>query len=37
MDANETPETCAVRELKEETGYIGEVVKDRSFVSTARE
>jgi 8-oxo-dGTP pyrophosphatase MutT (NUDIX family) len=31
MDANETPEDCAIRELKEETGYIGEVVKDKSF------
>jgi ADP-ribose pyrophosphatase len=31
MDPNETPETCAVRELKEETGYIGEIVKDKSF------
>ena len=32
MDPNESPETCALRELKEETGYIGEVVKDKSFV-----
>ncbi|KAF1847598.1 uncharacterized protein K460DRAFT_363663 [Cucurbitaria berberidis CBS 394.84] len=31
IDPNESPETCALRELKEETGYIGEVVKDRSF------
>ncbi|KAH7355514.1 NUDIX hydrolase domain-like protein [Pyrenochaeta sp. MPI-SDFR-AT-0127] len=31
MDANESPEMCAVRELKEETGYIGEVVKDTTF------
>jgi ADP-ribose pyrophosphatase len=31
MDANETPEDCAIRELKEETGYVGEVVKDKSF------
>jgi ADP-ribose pyrophosphatase len=31
MDPNETPETCAVRELKEETGYVGEVIKDKSF------
>jgi ADP-ribose pyrophosphatase len=31
MDPNETPETCAIRELKEETGYVGEVVKDKSF------
>ncbi|KAI5304726.1 hypothetical protein KEM56_006050 [Ascosphaera pollenicola] len=27
MDANETPEECAVRELREETGYIGSVQK----------
>lgn len=26
MDAGETPEECALRELKEETGYIGEVI-----------
>ena len=26
LDANERPETCAVRELKEETGYEGAVV-----------
>jgi ADP-ribose pyrophosphatase len=31
MDPNETPEACAVRELKEETGYVGEVFKDKSF------
>ncbi|KNG46220.1 adp-ribose pyrophosphatase [Stemphylium lycopersici] len=31
MDPNESPETCAIRELKEETGYIGELVKDQSF------
>lgn len=31
MDPDESPETCAVRELKEETGYIGEVMKDPSF------
>jgi 8-oxo-dGTP pyrophosphatase MutT (NUDIX family) len=31
MDPNETPEACAIRELKEETGYVGEVVKDKSF------
>ena len=24
IDAGETPEQCAVRELKEETGYVGE-------------
>jgi hypothetical protein len=27
MDEGETAEECALRELKEETGYIGEVVK----------
>ena len=31
MDPNESPETCAIRELKEETGYIGELVQDKSF------
>lgn len=31
MDPNETPEDCAIRELKEETGYVGVVVKDKSF------
>jgi ADP-ribose pyrophosphatase len=31
MDPDETPEMCALRELKEETGYIGEIVKDKSF------
>lgn len=27
VDEGETAETCAVRELKEETGYVGEVLK----------
>jgi 8-oxo-dGTP pyrophosphatase MutT (NUDIX family) len=31
MDPDETPEACAIRELKEETGYVGEVFKDTSF------
>ena len=31
MDAGESPEDCAVRELKEETGYVGVVLKDKSF------
>ncbi|KAH8704593.1 NUDIX hydrolase domain-like protein [Phaeosphaeriaceae sp. PMI808] len=31
IDPNETPETCALRELKEETGYVGEVIMDKSF------
>ena len=31
MDPDESPETCAIRELKEETGYIGELVSDRYF------
>ncbi|KAF2277696.1 uncharacterized protein EI97DRAFT_270382 [Westerdykella ornata] len=26
IDPNETPETCAIRELKEECGYVGEVM-----------
>jgi ADP-ribose pyrophosphatase len=29
MDEGETPEECAIRELAEETGYIGEVIPDR--------
>ncbi|KAF2634612.1 hypothetical protein P280DRAFT_523912 [Massarina eburnea CBS 473.64] len=33
IDPQETPEVCAVRELKEETGYIGEVVGDDFGVS----
>jgi ADP-ribose pyrophosphatase len=31
MDPDESPEMCALRELKEETGYVGEVVQDKSF------
>ncbi len=27
IDANETPEECAVRELREETGYVGKAVQ----------
>jgi ADP-ribose pyrophosphatase len=27
IDAGETPEQCALRELKEETGYVGAVVE----------
>jgi len=33
MDPNESPETCALRELKEETGYIGELVPDKAVRS----
>lgn len=33
IDAGETPEVCAVRELKEETGYVGEVIKEGFGVS----
>ncbi|KAH7023963.1 NUDIX domain-containing protein [Ilyonectria destructans] len=29
IDEGETPEECALRELKEETGYVGEVIPDR--------
>lgn len=29
VDAGETAEECALRELREETGYVGEVVPDR--------
>ncbi|KAF1830884.1 hypothetical protein BDW02DRAFT_572556 [Decorospora gaudefroyi] len=31
MDPGETPVMCAIRELKEETGYVGEVVADKTF------
>jgi ADP-ribose pyrophosphatase len=30
MDPDESAETCAIRELKEETGYIGELVPDKT-------
>jgi ADP-ribose pyrophosphatase len=30
MDPDESAETCAIRELKEETGYIGELVPDNT-------
>ncbi|KAI9779926.1 MAG: hypothetical protein M1839_007082 [Geoglossum umbratile] len=33
IDAGESPEQCAVRELKEETGYVGRVAGDGSGVS----
>jgi ADP-ribose pyrophosphatase len=33
IDPKETAEVCAVRELKEETGYVGEVVGDGFGVS----
>ncbi|KAI9772650.1 MAG: hypothetical protein M1840_000244 [Geoglossum simile] len=33
VDAGESPEQCAVRELKEETGYVGRVAGDGSGVS----
>ena len=33
VDEGETPEVCALRELKEETGYVGEVVRDGSGIS----
>jgi ADP-ribose pyrophosphatase len=29
VDKGESPEQAAVRELKEETGYVGEVIADR--------
>ncbi|RFU29727.1 hypothetical protein B7463_g6608, partial [Scytalidium lignicola] len=32
VDPNETPEECAVRELREETGYIGEAIPDRTGI-----
>lgn len=33
IDAGESPEVCALRELKEETGYVGEVIKEGFGVS----
>ncbi|KAI9825117.1 MAG: hypothetical protein M1832_001437 [Thelocarpon impressellum] len=33
VDAGEDAEVCALRELKEETGYVGEVVRDGTGVS----
>lgn len=33
MDPNESPETCALRELKEESGYVGEVMQEGFGVS----
>jgi ADP-ribose pyrophosphatase len=30
MDPDETAESCAIRELKEETGYVGELVPDKT-------
>lgn len=35
MDENETPEQAALRELEEETGYIGEDVVDVSAILAA--
>jgi len=32
MDENETPEQAALRELEEETGYIGEEIIDVSAI-----
>lgn len=33
MDPGETPEECALRELKEETGYVGKVMEGSFGVS----
>ncbi|KAF2144150.1 uncharacterized protein K452DRAFT_267336 [Aplosporella prunicola CBS 121167] len=33
IDAGESPEVCALRELKEETGYVGEIVREGFGVS----
>lgn len=35
MDEKETPEQAALRELKEETGYIGEEIVDVSAILAA--
>lgn len=34
MDPNETAEVCALRELKEETGYTGTIASDQGAVSS---
>lgn len=33
IDPNESIETCALRELKEETGYVGEIVQTTPIMS----
>jgi 8-oxo-dGTP pyrophosphatase MutT (NUDIX family) len=33
MDPKESAETCAIRELKEETGYVGELITDGFGIS----
>lgn len=33
IDAGETPAQCALRELKEETGYVGEVANGEGSVA----
>jgi 8-oxo-dGTP pyrophosphatase MutT (NUDIX family) len=33
VDPKESPETCAIRELKEESGYMGEVIEGDFGVS----
>lgn len=35
MDENETPEQAALRELEEETGYVGEKIVDVSAILAA--
>ena len=35
MDENETPEDTALRELEEETGYVGETIVDVSEILAA--
>lgn len=35
MDENETPEDAALRELEEETGYVGENIVDVSEILAA--
>lgn len=37
MDPDESPEECALRELREETGYVGELVADQSVSYVLRE
>ena len=35
MDEGETPEQAALRELEEETGYVGEEIIDSSMILAA--
>lgn len=36
MDPGESAEMCALRELKEETGYVGELIEDQTVSHVSR-